>query len=288
MTTTVAVIGVGVAGRARVRALQGHPRAQLVAVHRGRFAADAGVPVVDADEVLKVAELVVVASPSETHETWVEAALRGGRHVIVEYPLARTGAAARRLLTLAGKVGRVLHVEHIGRLAPPTVWLAAKVDSEGWTHASMTFESPGAPWPDGATHAWQCESRLHRLTQVLGWPATLDVSRADGARIEATARWADGRSAALRLLRGGGGERGLDFVVDTVHGERRITGRGATEDGVPVQLPERALFRADLDVTLDRIAGTSNSYVSDEVMAAILDLTEVLGLGPGERSVKPA
>ena len=288
MTVSTTVIGVGVAGRARVRALHHHPRATLVAVHRGRFAADAGVPVVGADEVLKLAELVIVASPSETHEVWVEAALRAGRHVIVEYPLSRTGDAARRLLALAAEKGRLLHVEHIGRLAPPTVWLAERVAAEGWTDASMTFESPGAPWPDGATHAWQAESRLHRLTQVLGWPATLDVGRVDGACVEADAVWADGRRAHLRFLRGGGGERGLDFVVWTPLGERRITGRGASSDGSPVLLAERALFRADLDTALDRIAGDANSYVSDEVMAAILDLTEVLGQGPGERSVKPA
>lgn len=287
MNRTVAVIGVGVAGRARVKALTGHPCATLVAVHRGRFAAGAGVPQLGADEILGAAEVVIVASPSDTHEAWVEAALRAGRHVIVEYPLARTGHAARRLLALAAEQDRVLHVEHIGRLAPTTVWLADEVARAGWTGGSLSFESPGPPWADGATHAWQNESRLHRLTQVLGWPERVDVEAADGATVVATAVWPDGRRVALRFVRGSG-DRGLEFVVDTPSGERRISGRGAFDRGSAVVLPERALFRADLDVALDRIAGVADSYLSDAEMAAILDLTEVVGEVPGGRCVKPA
>jgi len=53
-------------------------------------------------------ELVVVATPSHAHEKPVIAALKAGKHVLCEKPLARTEAEARRMFAAAERAGRTL------------------------------------------------------------------------------------------------------------------------------------------------------------------------------------
>lgn len=56
------------------------------------------------------AELVVVATPNETHVPLVQAALRAGRHVVVDKPFTITLDEARALRAEADAAGRVLSV----------------------------------------------------------------------------------------------------------------------------------------------------------------------------------
>ncbi|TQF12818.1 oxidoreductase [Myxococcus llanfairpwllgwyngyllgogerychwyrndrobwllllantysiliogogogochensis] len=57
-------------------------------------------------------DLVVVATPNETHVPLTEAALRAGKHVVVDKPFTITLAEARALSALAHERGRVLSVFH--------------------------------------------------------------------------------------------------------------------------------------------------------------------------------
>ena len=57
-------------------------------------------------------DLVVIATPNETHAPLAEAALRGGKHVVVDKPFTVTAAQARRLADLARTSGRILSVFH--------------------------------------------------------------------------------------------------------------------------------------------------------------------------------
>ncbi|NTX54346.1 oxidoreductase [Myxococcus sp. CA039A] len=57
-------------------------------------------------------DLVVVATPNETHVPLAEAALRAGKHVVVDKPFTITLAEARALSALAHERGRVLSVFH--------------------------------------------------------------------------------------------------------------------------------------------------------------------------------
>jgi predicted dehydrogenase len=57
-------------------------------------------------------EAIVVATPAKSHFTIARAALRGGKHVLVEKPLAMNAAEVDELSSLADKNGLVLMVGH--------------------------------------------------------------------------------------------------------------------------------------------------------------------------------
>ena len=56
----------------------------------------------------KAVKLVVVASPSQFHAEHAEAAMRAGKHVVVEKPLANSTADVDRLIATAKQTGTVL------------------------------------------------------------------------------------------------------------------------------------------------------------------------------------
>ena len=114
----VALIGYGAAGRVFHAALVRHTpglELALVASRRGDELARAlpGVEVVGKPQQALTREdidLVVIASPNATRAALAEAALRAGRHVVVDKPLTLTLAAVRGLARLAMQAGRVLAV----------------------------------------------------------------------------------------------------------------------------------------------------------------------------------
>ncbi|HET9715244.1 MAG TPA: Gfo/Idh/MocA family oxidoreductase [Pseudolabrys sp.] len=57
-------------------------------------------------------DAVAIATPVHTHFDIAMAALRSGKHVLVEKPLAQTSAQARQLVDEAARRGRVLMVDH--------------------------------------------------------------------------------------------------------------------------------------------------------------------------------
>ena len=57
-------------------------------------------------------DLVVIGTPNETHSEFAEAALRAGKHVVVDKPLATTSADVRALIDLARTRNRVLAPFH--------------------------------------------------------------------------------------------------------------------------------------------------------------------------------
>ena len=64
------------------------------------------------------AEIVDVVTPTFAHAPTVETALRAGRDVICEKPIARTTQEAQRLLDLASGLGRTIFPAHVVRYFP--------------------------------------------------------------------------------------------------------------------------------------------------------------------------
>jgi predicted dehydrogenase len=116
--TRVALIGFGHAGRElHAPLISATPGLTLAVIgsHQGNAAASAypGVDVV-ADPLAAVrhrdADLVVIATPNDTHAPLAEAALRAGKHVVVDKPFTITLAEARGLVATSEEAARVLSV----------------------------------------------------------------------------------------------------------------------------------------------------------------------------------
>jgi UDP-2-acetamido-3-amino-2,3-dideoxy-glucuronate N-acetyltransferase len=125
----VVVIGCGAWGRNHVRtfaelgALRGVSDAEMSRAEE--FGALYGVPAMSVSDALgdEAVRAVVIATSAETHAGIAHDALRAGKDVFVEKPLALDPAGARVLCELADSTGRVLMVGHLLRYHPAFVAL---------------------------------------------------------------------------------------------------------------------------------------------------------------------
>ncbi|WP_426102281.1 oxidoreductase [Massilia sp. TSP1-1-2] len=85
-------------------------------------------------------DLVVIATPNDTHYRLAAAALEAGKHVVVDKPFALDVAEASRLIALAERHGRQLSVFHNRRWDGDFLGVARLIDS-GQLGAVRHFES---------------------------------------------------------------------------------------------------------------------------------------------------
>ena len=97
------------------------------------------------DELFDACDAVIVACPATYHAAVVEAALNAGVHVMVEKPLALTGAAADQLAALADSKGLILQVGHQERFVMEAMGLFAIPEMPTRIEAYRM----GPPAPDG-------------------------------------------------------------------------------------------------------------------------------------------
>lgn len=122
MTIRVGLIGYGYWGPNLLRNFAANPAFRVVALaeRRGDARARAArafpelITVADADELLAMPDLdaVIIASPVATHFRFAEAALRSGKHVLVEKPMCAKVSEAEELVALAARQGLTLMVDH--------------------------------------------------------------------------------------------------------------------------------------------------------------------------------
>jgi predicted dehydrogenase len=119
------VIGCGLVGSRRARVAAAHPRCRLewlADAEPGRargLAAELGTRAQERPlEALDQVDVVVVATPNGCAPALVEAALTAGRHVLMEKPMGRSLAEARRLLEAARASGRLLKIGFNHRYHP--------------------------------------------------------------------------------------------------------------------------------------------------------------------------
>jgi predicted dehydrogenase len=132
----VAVVGAGILGRRHARVFHEMEGAALVAVaSRGRERAESlassyGVPVfTDMARLLDQVDCdaVAVATPDHLHYEPVMAALRAGRHVLVEKPLATDLHQARAMVDEAARRRLALQVNYSQRLVPEFAWIREQI-----------------------------------------------------------------------------------------------------------------------------------------------------------------
>ncbi|MEJ2202488.1 MAG: Gfo/Idh/MocA family oxidoreductase [Gemmatimonadota bacterium] len=118
----IGVVGVGSLGFHHARILAGLDAVEMAGIHdldaerATRVGGELGVPVHgDLDGLLDVADALVVAVPTTEHERVATVALRAGKAVLVEKPLAPSLESADRILDAAAKGGTFVQTGHVER-----------------------------------------------------------------------------------------------------------------------------------------------------------------------------
>jgi UDP-N-acetylglucosamine 3-dehydrogenase len=130
----LAVVGLGAMGWNHVRVAQ--ELGVLAAVSdvapeaRAKATRMYGTPAVaDPAEAFKLAEAVVISTPTVTHVDLALAAIAAGKHVLVEKPLADTRHHAVRIVDAAHEAGVTLAVGHIERHNPAVAFAKEALQS---------------------------------------------------------------------------------------------------------------------------------------------------------------
>lgn len=125
---SVGLIGCGAYGKVHARAYRNDPRTRLKALwsptreRREAVAREFGCSAAtDWHEIIDDPDIrcVSVATPDNCHTEYAEAALRAGKHVLVEKPLATTSDECRRILAARDAGGVKLMVNYHNRWWPP-------------------------------------------------------------------------------------------------------------------------------------------------------------------------
>jgi L-arabinose 1- dehydrogenase len=230
----VAIVGLGVIARYYLEAIDASDELELVAVcdrDRARLAGmPAGVAVTqDARDAVALDEVeaVVVTLPNDLHAPVCAEALRAGRHVCCEKPLATSAAAAAELATLAAEHERTLMTAFHRRYNANLAAVEAQLRSGRIARARAVYDEDihehvgdDAWYLDPARCGGGCvadngPNAFDALRHVLG---PLEVRSAqivrDGAGIDVLAR--------VELTAAGGVEAVVELSWDYPHGERKM------------------------------------------------------------------
>jgi predicted dehydrogenase len=134
-----AVIGAGYWGPNLVRNFAGSEQWELAAVcdldeaRAAKVARSAGGADVETSVDALLArddvDAVAIATPARTHHPLVMAALRAGKHVVVEKPIADSATAAREMVAEAAARGLVLMTDHTFCYTPAVLKIRELVES---------------------------------------------------------------------------------------------------------------------------------------------------------------
>ena len=129
----IGVVGAGHFGRFHALKVAASARAELVGVcdlngeRAAALARETQSAVLSWEALLASVDAVVVAAPAEAHFELADAALRAGRHVLVEKPIAATLEQADALAARAAEHGVVLQVGHLLRYSAEHKAISARM-----------------------------------------------------------------------------------------------------------------------------------------------------------------
>jgi predicted dehydrogenase len=165
----VGLIGAGHFGRYHALKLAGAARAKFYGLYdtdekRAQAVAwEAGCPVRALEDILENADAVIIAAPAEFHFELAARALRAGRHVLVEKPIAATLPQAAELGALARAAGVVLQVGHLERFSAAHGALTARMGKPLYIEAVRV-----APFkPRGTDVSVVLDLMIHDLDLIL-------------------------------------------------------------------------------------------------------------------------
>ena len=165
----IGVVGAGHFGRYHALKVAASARARLSGIvdldkERAKTLGwEAGAPDLSFDALLGVTDAVIIAAPADAHHALAAAALRAGKHVLVEKPLAATLAEADELAALASERDLVLQVGHLERFSAAFQAMEGKVLNPLYVEATRI-----APFkPRGTDVSVILDLMIHDLDLVL-------------------------------------------------------------------------------------------------------------------------
>ncbi|NNC12447.1 Gfo/Idh/MocA family oxidoreductase [Planctomonas sp. JC2975] len=211
---TVAIIGPGMIGAAHAGAWRATGTEVSYLVSRRADAALDAAP--NARTVTDVAfalddpdvHIVSICTPTPTHRELAVAALRAGKHVLLEKPMALTVEDAEAIATVAEGSGLILMVAHVVRFFPEYERMRLRVDGGEVGHplhvrAERMIAQPPTPWwyDEDQSGGLVVDVGIHDLDQanvLLGAPVTVRATASDPlGPVETTVRYAGGGLAQV-------------------------------------------------------------------------------------------
>lgn len=272
------VLGVGRAGRARVKALRADPRAVVVGGWRGDPEAVGLRRFASFEEMLQHVDAVAICSPDHFHASQVHIALSTHRHVVCEYPVAASAGEASSLFALSVARDRVLHVEHIELLTPAAQWIRRFAADKTLLGGSVRFTGGARPFATSPAHA--NVARFQRIIDAVGVPEDVSVERCTPSNLAVQLLYPDDVSVGLDCQMEEGLDRHLEIVLEFDKGIVRQQDRRIFVDGEAVELtPGEGLFYTDqLAATASILDGTEPYIPMEQVLDGLSVADLVMGV----------
>lgn len=165
----VGLAGAGHFGRYHALKIAASDRTELMGVYdpdqeRAKTVGwEAGARECGFEELLDIVDAMVIAAPAEAHYELAGKALRAGKHVLVEKPIAATLQQADELAALATERKLVLQVGHLERFSAAYQAMAGKIGAPLYIEATRI-----APYkPRGTDVSVILDLMIHDLDLVL-------------------------------------------------------------------------------------------------------------------------
>jgi predicted dehydrogenase len=199
----IGVAGVGHFGRFHALKVAASQRATLTGVfdpdneRASAVSREADAPAVDWAELLKTSDALVIVAPADAHHALTAAALRAGRHVLVEKPIAATLSQADELVSLAAERRLVLQVGHLERFSAAFAAIEGRVGAPLYVEATRI-----APFKRRGTDVSVIlDLMIHDLDLVLSL-VNSDIESVDAVGAAVSSEHADIANARIRFANG--------------------------------------------------------------------------------------
>lgn len=199
----IGVAGVGHFGRYHALKVAASERAMLAGVfdadpERARTIGwETKAPALDFPALLGACDALVIAAPAEVHHALGVQALRAGRHVLMEKPIAATLAQADELAALAAQAKLVLQVGHLERFSAAFGAMEARLGAPLYLEATRI-----APFKQRGTDVSVIlDLMIHDLDLVLALVGS-EIESADAVGAAVASEHPDIANARIRFTNG--------------------------------------------------------------------------------------
>ena len=239
-------------------------------------------------------DAVYIFGSAQLHYEYGMLALRKGKHLFVEKPIAPTYAQARELAELASAQGLIAAGGLNRRFAKSLAAVRARAGRTGWRFAEAVFHKPEFRNPPSfGARTWLGANGIHGLDALLfmmgGLPEQLtahlgETAEAQPGAFSALMRWRDGAQGVF-LCNNNAGSRREEYVFHAPDETCSVTGTGLTierkgQSATTITLPMQGDgYAAEHDAFFQSIRSGAEPLHSLAAIAPSLFLAELIENG---------